>query len=366
MADWSQLPKDLLQLISQRLDSELYLLRFRSVCSTWRSSSSIPKHHPNYLSLKLPEFYNNDPNPPCHISKHNIFLIKPPQHQQTLHHRRPWLIRIGPDPDGKIQLWHPFSLRPHIPFHFPHHVLDFNQLSVFHLGHLFLLSEANRQIHSAKLLVAPRQEKQPLFMVTFNCFGELTLFRCGDERWTIIQGMATSAHGDICIFKGRPCAVDYDGYTVMFEPDLSHHLIAEPLLDEEGVHTKFLLQSECELLLVDCYACDSGFSIKNGDVRIAVFRLDEKEKKWVKLTSLGDRVLFLGNRYMFSASASELGFAKGNCVIYTDDVFKGLDDMEYGMSVFQLDQNRVSPLSDYPDYLKLFWPPPEWIAELHS
>jgi hypothetical protein len=42
---------------------------------------------------------------------------------------------------------------------------------------------------------------------------------------------------------------------------------------------------------------------------------------------------------MFSTSALELGFAKGNCVIYTDDAFEGLDDTECGMSVFQLDQN---------------------------
>jgi hypothetical protein len=69
------------------------------------------------------------------------------------------------------------------------------------------------------------------------------------------------------------------------------------------------------------------------------FRLDEKEKKCVKLTSLGDRVLFLEKKNMFSTSALELGFAKGNCVIYTDDAFEGLDDTECGMSVFQLDQN---------------------------
>ncbi|KAK2440328.1 hypothetical protein QL285_011753 [Trifolium repens] len=119
---------------------------------------------------------------------------------------------------------------------------------------MFLLSEPNRMIHfhSAKLLVATYQEKQPLFMVTFNAFGELTLFRCADERVTIIQDI-TSASGDICIFKGRPCAVYYDGLTVMVEPDLSHHFISEPLLDLESGNNKFLLQSECELLLVDCY-----------------------------------------------------------------------------------------------------------------
>jgi hypothetical protein len=32
------------------------------------------------------------------------------------------------------------------------------------------------------------------------------------------------------------------------------------------------------------------------------------------------------------------------------------------MSVFHVDRGRGLPLSDYSDYLKLFWPPPEWIV----
>ncbi|AES76329.1 hypothetical protein MTR_6g076200 [Medicago truncatula] len=45
-ADWSQLPKDLLNLISQRLVNELDLIRYRSVCSNL-SSSSTPNHYAN-------------------------------------------------------------------------------------------------------------------------------------------------------------------------------------------------------------------------------------------------------------------------------------------------------------------------------
>ncbi|MCI29070.1 F-box protein [Trifolium medium] len=66
---------------------------------------------------------------------------------------------------------------------------------------------------------------------------------------------------------------------------------------------QFLAESEGELLLVDitdeslCY--DTEFECA---LTIDVDMLDEKEKEWVELTSLGDRVLFLGNECSFSAS----------------------------------------------------------------
>ncbi|RHN50453.1 putative F-box domain-containing protein [Medicago truncatula] len=37
--DWSKLPTELLNLISQRIDDEIDFIRFRSTCSTWRSST---------------------------------------------------------------------------------------------------------------------------------------------------------------------------------------------------------------------------------------------------------------------------------------------------------------------------------------
>jgi hypothetical protein len=145
-ADWSELPKDLLNLISQRLDNELIdLIRFRSVCSNWHSSA-IPNHH-NILPFKFPllkfsytniididSINNNDNTSFCHLSKNTIFLIKPKQHQheQTL---RPWLIRIVQNSVGKTQLHHPLTYSRD-PSHFPH-VLDSNQFSILHLGCMF-------------------------------------------------------------------------------------------------------------------------------------------------------------------------------------------------------------------------------------
>jgi hypothetical protein len=120
-----------------------------------------------------------------------------------------------------------------------------------------------------------------------------------------------------------------------------------------------LVESEGELLLVESTIGDA--------LTINVFRLDEKYyKKWVKLTSLGNRILFPGNGCSFSASASDLSVAKENCVIFMDNdcsLVNKICNNASGMYVFDLDQGHVSPLSDYPDYLNLFWPPPEWIVK---
>jgi len=127
--------------------------------------------------------------------------------------------------------------------------------------------------------------------------------------------------GDICLFKGQPYATNKFGKTIMvgLDDDSSVQLVAEPLVD--GGDMKFLVESEGDLLLVDVYDCiRTGFP-DHGPVRIDVFKLNEKEKKWVKLTSLGDRVMFLNFICSFSASASDLFVSKGNCIISSNQIY---------------------------------------------
>jgi len=151
--------------------------------------------------------------------------------------------------------------------------------------------------------------------------------------------------------------VDKIGRTITFGLDDSTvQLVAEPFVGRAGGKVKFLVENEGDLLLVDMYEYFLFDYLDEDALRIYVFRLDEKEKKWVCLTSLGDRVLFLGNGCSFSASASDLCVAKGNCVIF-------IDNLKSGKCVFDLDQGRLSPLSDYPEYFNLFWPPPKWIVK---
>ncbi|AES69487.2 putative F-box domain-containing protein [Medicago truncatula] len=375
-ADWSQLPRELLQLISQKLDnSELYLLRFRSVCSTW--CSSVPNYRCNNHSFlkQIPQFPNeikppttsNRPAPTSNyvrcLSKQNIFLIKPPNQQTPL---RPWLIRIGPDLDGITCLWHPFHLYQKYPLRFAHDLIDFNQLPVLHLGHMFYIhgpdSDQTTRLHYGKVVVATSDVGQPLALLTYDSSLVPKIFRCGDNSWTSIPTMSRSLWGDICLFKGRPCVADKDGRTLMIGPDSTVHLLANPVF---GGNVKHLVESECELLLVDCHGIDTSNADK--DIRFDVFRLDENEKKWVKLANIGDIVLFVGGDCSFSAKASDLQVRSGNSVVYNISAdFSNLDKIQSGMRIFRLDQGRVSKLSGYHNYIRLFWPPPEWIVRLHS
>jgi len=154
--DWSNLPKDLLNLISQRIYDEVDLIRFQSVCSTWRSSS-VPNHHPispfKFPLLKFPflsdpndiDTINNNSNTSfCYLSKQNIFLNEPPQEQPLL---RPWLIKVGQNAHGQPKYFHPVNQDCSFVVHY---VLDFYKLYVLHLGSTYFILDIdiklNRQL----------------------------------------------------------------------------------------------------------------------------------------------------------------------------------------------------------------------------
>ncbi|MCH80276.1 F-box protein [Trifolium medium] len=175
--------------------------------------------------------------------------------------------------------------------------------------------------------------------------------------------MPTNLLGDICLFKGQSYVVDKIGRTVSVRRnDSSVQLVAEPLVDGGG-QIKFLVEIQGDLLLADVYNClYAGFPYDDS-VRIDLFKLNEKEKKWVKLTSLGDKVLFLGECCSFSASVSDLCGFKGDCVIFMETILQSLANSPPQAFILHLNEDQLSPLSDYPEYANLFWPPPEWIVQ---
>ncbi|KEH34029.1 F-box SKIP23-like protein [Medicago truncatula] len=362
--DWSKLPKDLLQLISEKLDSELYQLRFRSVCSSWHSS--IPKKPLLDLPSNFPFPSNNTSNTNTFpLSKRSILLITPPN--QTLH--PPWLIKIGPDSRDKTRLWYPLSLDYQLYLQLPQ-LIDFKEYHIIHLGDEFVIGNFPSDYFSVDFMkkVLVYRTLHSYALLTINVSGKLAIFRSGDEHWTIIMPEELSSpYSDVCLFKGRPIAVDFSGRTVAVGPDLGLDLVAESV-GVFGGDKKLLVDSNGELLLVHKYVNSVENCFFNvfafyeiGDVRFQVFNLDEKEKKWVEVRNLGDRVLFWGEDGVFSASASELGVGNGNCVIFRDDPCP-YSNNRLADSVYCLQTDKISPLSDFPGYSKLFWPLPEWVG----
>ncbi|KAK2440310.1 F-box protein SKIP23 [Trifolium repens] len=367
--DWSELPIELLNLISQRFDIELDLIRFRSVCSTWRSSS-IPNHY-HILPFKYPypvtfpnkrntlfNPRNRGTSSSRHISKQNVYLIKPsPQQQQQQQQQenqtllRPWLIRTSQTSHDKTKLFHPLLTNTNsVAISFTQ-LLDFSKFSVLQLRTNFITNIP--YIVPEKLVAITCHGKKPLVLGTWASISPPPHGNDDENvNWKLIPDISIK-YGDLCLYNGVAYAVDNTGRTIMVRPDDDSgvQLVAEPLIG--GGNIKFLVESDGDLLLVDVY---------DSRLKIDLFKLNEKEKKWVKFTSLGDRVLFLGLVCSFSASASDLCVRKGNCVIFMDNIFKGCMYDPHVSRIFHLDQARVSPLSDYPEYFNLF-SPPEWIVK---
>ncbi|KAK2440308.1 hypothetical protein QL285_011734 [Trifolium repens] len=349
--DWSELPMELLNLISQRFDIELDLIRFRSVCSTWRSSS-IPNHY-HILPFKYPYPANKrDTSSSRHFSKQNVYLIKPsPQQQQEENQTllRPWLIRTSQTPHDKTKLFNPLLTNTNAISYTQ--LLDFSKFSVLQLRTNFITNILS--ILPEKLVVVTRHGKKPLVFCTWTSISPPPHGNDDENvNWKVIPDISIR-YGDLCLYNGVAYAVDNTGRTIMVRPDDDSgvQLVAEPLIG--GGNIKFLVESEGDLLLVDVY---------DSRLKIDLFKLNEKEKKWVKFTSLGDRVLFLGLVCSFSASASDLCVPKGNCVIFMDNIFRGCLFDRHVSRIFHLDQARVSPLFDYPEYFNLFLPP-VWIVK---
>ena len=118
--NWSELPNELLNLISKRIDNEIDLIRFRSICTNWRSSS-ISNHHRGMLTINFPLLLsplNNDSininRKLCRLYKHSCFLIK-----QTPG-LRSWIVQITQNSTGQTQFHHPL-LRGISLYEYVHH-----------------------------------------------------------------------------------------------------------------------------------------------------------------------------------------------------------------------------------------------------
>ncbi|XP_048421220.1 F-box protein SKIP23 [Pyrus x bretschneideri] len=400
MADWSKLPKDLLEEIARRLESAFYLLRFRSVCSSWRSSVT---SRPRRLPGRFPFLTNHGicaTSLGFHLSQRSIFLMGLPNSRNQRDPDR-WLVKIEEDVPGRMHLLNPlsrFQLKP-LPEAFPK-VLDLSKFSVFELGGEFVLhyvhfrpfGNGNSLVDDGNLymekvvFMCSGSESNDFVLLTIHVSGKLAMFKSEDKRWTIIHDMP-SPYDDVIMFKGQFYAVDGTGRTVTVGLNSNLSLVANPVF---GGDKKFLVESSGELLVVDMYLSITApkdlddldvddevlqmqFSgcLTERTVRFEVFKLDREGKKLVEMKSLGDRVLFLGDDCTFSASASQLSGCKGNCILFTDNffymgseeecVFKARD-----IGVFDLDDGGIAPLSDYPEYSKLFWPPPDWVASTTS
>ncbi|KAE8655608.1 F-box family protein, putative isoform 2 [Hibiscus syriacus] len=308
------------------------------------------------------------------LSKHIVFLLRSPKSNTETDRSTSWVVKIEEDgPNNKVQLLNPLSRSrfDSLPEKFPK---SFNLLefSIVELGEEYMLHYLN---HLSYLGDAGN-----LYMEK-----EISNVKYSYKKWTIIQDMS-SPYDEVILYEGNFYAVDNNGRTVLVGLDFETSEAAMPVF---GGDKKFLVDSKDELLLVDKYlsieapegSCswagldfveeyfeNVAFYMNERTVRFNVFMLDEVRKQWVDddVKNLNDRVLFLGDDCSFFASVEDLNVCRGNIIIFADNFFYSLGDDESSdrcdVGVFGIEYGSIGPLQKFPQFSKLFWPPPRWTS----
>ncbi|XVF76373.1 hypothetical protein PTKIN_Ptkin13bG0261300 [Pterospermum kingtungense] len=356
MADWSQLPPELLALIAKSLDTRFDVLRFRSVCSLWRSSFPQKLYPlPTKLPLAIPDSFRYRPEV-GDIMIDTIFLVRCPATAACR------VVNVREYTHcAKTQLLKPlldYKVRP-LVVKIPK-VLDLTNFQVIELGHQFVVLSPNGSeglyIDKAAFLWSNTNTNDFMMLTLISCKDLCVVSSISGKTESIRLQTFTRSYGyfrDIISFNGKFYAIDEEGKTTVVDQSLNLSFIDSPT-DRRYYWRKLLVQSGDNLLDVEMMdLCDMVIDFKN-------FRLNEEEQKWDEIESLGDQILFLGVRQSISASASEFYGVKGNLIFYSGALTKS---NYYGNSedvfVFDLDSYATGPLEIFPEFGKLFWPPPE-------
>ncbi|KAF5751025.1 F-box protein SKIP23 [Tripterygium wilfordii] len=388
MAQWTELPKDLLLLIAKTLETQIDYLRFRSVCPSWRSSAP-PK--PRAL---LGHFSVSDNPSTCsnnyHVSKRTIYIVELPErtHQnQTPSHQ--WLIKVEEDVSGRMHLLHPLfnSFFKTLPANFPR-VMDLLNTRVLQLGDEYVrqcrtnyspsngpLKGTRQFLHIGKVafMGLSCNNDDDYVLLGPSSSGGLTMFSSRDNQWTAM-GDHRLNYVDVTAFHGKFYAIEKRGMTSIIDPCCPSKFTSFKSLRLGDDTKQFLVESSGDLLLVDMNVSawvrqywDFKPMDNNCIFSFTVFKLDGQ--KWEPVKSLGDSVLFLSDYSTFSASASDVSGVQGNCIIFSYGSFMYIeeeDDQSKRSStyIFDLENDNVKCANEKPEYSKLFWPPPDWVTSM--
>ncbi|OWM66486.1 hypothetical protein CDL15_Pgr013703 [Punica granatum] len=379
---WSGLPPELWAMIGRRLDSYTDILRFRSVCSTWRSLVPRLPRLPPPLSV---------PGSSATIIPATVFRLEPSLETSPSScpssSRRGWLIKVSesnPDPviisvseleqdldpepepepesnSGKIRLLSPLCRLPILykrrPF--PGH-LDLLKFRATELCREYILQGAGEV---EKVLISPTspwRDPEDTVAIAITKDGNLRYWKYGQESWTSItddRGEA-SRYDDIILYKGQFYVVDNLGTVSWIDSSMRVVQFSPPMCG--GGSRKHLVESGGDIIVIDRYS-DNYRNPRSGEaVNFRVYRLDQDWGKWDEIRNLGDMVFFLGTSCSFSVSVRDYDGCPGNCIYFLErDIYIRVRE-KMKVYVFSLGNRSIKRMASLPSYLRIMWPPPSW------
>ncbi|KAJ4803174.1 F-box family protein [Rhynchospora pubera] len=284
--EWSELLPDVLHLVSKRLPDLTDFARFRVVCKNWRSeaplsdlpsqfpwlliSSGSPKNQLQFYSLSHGKFQTMSV-PECHGKE----LMGPSRKYVFASDRT----------CSSLALFNPLTSEE-VP------------LPPIDLDWCFPISTSQNCTDYVAICGGKTEYK----------IQTLGLCRPGDDKWTVIR---KALEGCLMIY--------HKGMFFVYSPETRTTEVIEvksgvivTTVPPPPTKLNCLVESCGELLGISCNRSLN----RDGDCKIYRLNCEGKNCKWVKISSIGDQMLFLDGGQGFSISASGSIQSERNCIFY--------------------------------------------------
>ncbi|XP_023644178.1 probable F-box protein At1g65740 [Capsella rubella] len=343
VANWSNLPEELLNLITVRLFSIVELQRFRSICTSWRRSSlyGVDKNNPfprRGSLIQLNPIAPSETLPEDVVYKFNSgsFLLHNAFFRVTLSSStsKGWIIKSDLDiiNSGRFYLLDTLSRGP---LRCSSKSLDLLEFTVSEIREAYVV------VYQSKTRVtAPRFERSVLVNVKVAedyHHGVLGIgwdgyihYWDGNVLRKLLQ-MGTRHFSDIIVHKGVTCVLDSHGIVWCISSDLELSRYGTTSLDETITNGCWgdmrFVECSRELYVVERLPNENPRKRKaagtttfyySRTVGFKVYKMDEELGKWIEVKTLGDKAFLMTSDTCFSVLAHEFYGCLKNSIYFTE------------------------------------------------
>ncbi|CAA7032987.1 unnamed protein product [Microthlaspi erraticum] len=322
--DWTQLPEELLEFLTEKLDSCFDVVHARSVCRAWRSTMPFPCSllRPSYSLPMLP----NKNVGLCSLEKVPLVFFRVPTRDgddgDTASASVYFIGGISRDDSADYKdLPSPLqcSMTVKIPGESEPTLMNILDCQMLSLGYEYRLknwSPDGEKTTLRNLAFLPlNKEGGGEFGVLLYFKGDLLVLTTRAEmKWKLLENVPKKPCTSLATFRGRFYASFYDRTSVVIDPD---SLDVTLLIHSElvGFYKHLVPSGIDELFLVE------EFLTTPAACRVS--RLDEETGKWVVVTDIGGRVLLIDQDWEnVCCSAKELPDCcglSGNSIVITGE-----------------------------------------------
>ncbi|OEL20586.1 hypothetical protein BAE44_0018394, partial [Dichanthelium oligosanthes] len=323
---WASLHEDLVDLIGWRVlaGDLLDYVRFRAVCTNWRSRTKGPRgrdivdtrFHPRRWMM-LPEGNGLHPG-----------------HGKLRGYVRFFNLSTGRDHDTAIRLVHPFT----------GDIMDFPPLETL-LNHVNVNPPVHEKLkwsyvrHVHAVSVSVDRDGVVTVMMSVSCVPYVAFANAGDHQWWVSKWCLHTNYNPIA-FQGKI-------YTVFRSKPLDRVQIIQVdppsrciILPTEKLIAKFLASPSLHVDLVECNSELMVFTLSYGNLQYSLYRLcDLIMERIIPVTSIGDNTLFLSYNRKVCVNSKAFPTIMGDTIVFLhqDHLF---------LAQYHLGSGTVSEASD--------------------